>query len=392
MTRCVLKASIICLIGWSAATARAEDANCLVRITFDPSSLPLSYDTVEALAETSGVVRAAAREFEPAFRDLRDSGLEFSDIVTITFTPVGHEAKPGASPVAPTRNVLLGRLCVGVERDVSLAEEIAEKLLARICARLEAILAETSEADRERLEQRLALAREEAERAAQRLTELQKLQQSLCTEAGQFDLVRELILDKIRSWEREQQSLDMKLAAHKARQKAVSEQLARVAREVTKTAAEDPVLAELEKVVKLREPATEHAKALAAKGAASQADVSQAEEILALARADVARQRQVASQAAGGKLLGELNQDLMTVAIDLAETEARLLFVRTQLTEIRSRKLLELADRYERDVAMQLPVAREAFQEAIERQQELEQQLRSYQPPSVTILGGTNAE
>jgi len=143
----------------------------------------------------------------------------------------------------------------------------------------------------------------------------------------------------------EVEDVELKLVTQRARRDAIAEQVAKLGAAASQAATADPVVLELEKVVKLREQKLARAKMAAeAKSASTQAEVkagllpvraaeeanaaatqqvADGEEGLALALAELAKQRQAASQAAGGSLLADLNKELTMLTIDLVETEAR---------------------------------------------------------------------
>jgi hypothetical protein len=52
--------------------------------------------------------------------------------------------------------------------------------------------------------------------------------------------------------------------------------------------------------------------------------------------------------------------------------------------------LLASADEYERKVDVLLPLARQAYEAAVARQQMLQREIKTLQPPVVTVIGGTD--
>ena len=146
-------------------------------------------------------------------------------------------------------------------------------------------------------------------------------------------------------------------------------------------------MAELEKVVALRQERLTYAMELVRGGVASDFDVQAEQEAVAQARAELARSRQAAVQRAGGEWLSKLNEALMGASGDLLSRNAELKTVETLLADIEERKLLELVNRYDREVRLEREMAEDAVREALDRMQRLTQELRSYRGPRVTVQG-----
>ena len=182
----------------------------------------------------------------------------------------------------------------------------------------------------------------------------------------------------------------MRLAALHARQNALTEQIARIGKDLEAKAQQDPVAIELAKVVALRERALQAAQERSEAKLFSEQEVRDVEEKLALARADLAKQRQVANQLAGGNLLADFNKEVVNLAVEIAEVEAQREAVRERAAQIHERKLLELADRYDREVRPQLPLAEHAIEQALQRELQINTQLSAYRPPTLTVPGGSS--
>jgi DNA repair exonuclease SbcCD ATPase subunit len=280
------------------------------------------------------------------------------------------------------------RLHVIVERSVPDADGKARQLLDALCRRLAQVFSERSAEALSRRREELTQAEEQVKQAEQRLAQVQELQQKLYAEAGQTELSQAAVLADLQGWEREQQEREAKLAALHARQNALLEQIARIGQEIKTRAQEDPVAIELQKVVELRERALAKTRELAKQGLVSSDDeVAAGEERLALARAELAKQRQAASLAAGGSLLADLNKDVVSLAADIAESEARREYFRGRMAQAREQKLLELANRYEGEVGPQLKAAEQGVRIALDRRLEAEEQLARCRPATVTVLG-----
>lgn len=353
------------------------EATCVLTITSGSTEALLNYDMLDGLLRSNGVLREAAREVgipeerldHPDFTC--DTGLE----VTVTSGGPGERG-------------LSGVLYVRIDRDQPGAGALAERLMRAMCKRLTDVLGENGKAERTLLEARLAAAEKAAADAQRRLAAIHEMQQQVCDAAGQTQFSRPAVLEARYAAETQLRELDTKLVGLRARQKALAEQVARIGQEAEKATTSDAVAAELEKVVKFHEAELERARTRFKAAVCSEQDVDAAEVRLAEARAELARQRQVASANAGGNLLAEINKEVLTLAVDIAETEARREFVSKQLTQTYDKKLLELADRYEREVEIPLPAARTAVERATRDLEDIRARVQEFRPPTVTILGG----
>ena len=86
--------------------------------------------------------------------------------------------------------------------------------------------------------------------------------------------------------------------------------------------------------------------------------------------------------------LGKLNADLAGLSIETAEMEGRLGYIKQQLGQIKAKNLLELADLFEREIALRLGPAAEAVEQAIGWRNDLRRQLQTARPPAVSVIGG----
>ncbi len=384
MKRLLTVSILLWSVGLLAAPAAvAGEASCLVRVVYDPNQLPLGHDRLNAIVGSSGVLGAAAQDAEGVMAFLKENETTLNDYVSAELRPSGN-SNTG-------ENVVFGRLRVAVAeewRQTPLTDQQAQIILRGICERLRNVLTEIGQQDRERLAGRVAAAAKEVERATGRLSELHELQHVICAEAGQADLDRDLILHNSRGWRSEVRHMEMRLAGRAARRDALTEQIAEIAAQVEARVDEDPVLAELAKIVELREQQVARAHALTAENLSLPEEGVGAEEELARIRAEFAERRQAAADEAGGHLLREFNQELIGIALDVSETSAQLQMMQGMLAKASERRLMELADRAEREVSLYLPLVRSTVQRAIMEHEELTQRLRMYQPPAVTIIGG----
>lgn len=393
MRPCLSKAAIVFVLGWSALFAAIPDeaaaqdtgpdveaqyAGCVLKITCG-NDLALNRKTLTALLNSSGVLGAALAEVpdldEPAKGSANVRISEDSQLMT----------REGEQLLA---TALFG-VDLFVQAERSQAERShAERILRGVCRRLDSELKRHSDVEQQHLRTQVAEVRAAVGQAEQRFKELQAVRQELSAAAGQSELSRDVVSGQIQTDERQERELDQQLAGLRARRGALAEQIARIGSQAAAEVEDDPVVVELAKVVELREANLKRWQELVADGRAPTNEQQTAQEALALAKAELARQRQAASQRAGGDLLAELNKELVRLTVDIAAAEAQREFIRQRLTQAREKKLLELADRYEREVRTQLAAAEQVLRDTLKRQADLESRLANYRPPTVTVLGG----
>ena len=213
------------------------------------------------------------------------------------------------------------------------------------------------------------------ERAKRVMEEVRELDFNLDAIRRRIKEKRELVLDKanrpdlqsltagMAKLEDDRQRLEVDLAGMEARLAAVQEQIARASEEAKKQAADDPVLAELEKAVAARQKLMDVTRKLYESGQASFSDVTVAEAALIDARINGLDRRGTAS-AKGADALTPLTRDLQNVSIELRDRKARLQLVEQQLKPLRAvaREFLDLEGMQEEAAAL-----RRSWEDANER-------------------------
>jgi chromosome segregation ATPase len=345
----------------------------MLQLTYSMAEFPVSPDTLRGLLRSPAVLDAAAAELGLSAEEVRSVSVELD--------------KP-SNYARPDRLSSLGAvLRITLQTARPDAQKCAARLASDMCKRLGAVLAASSEPERQRLQERLEATRRARADAERRLREIHARQEQLCATAGQVTLSREAVLDMLRTAESSVRDLELRLVGLHARQDALVEQIARIGSETDKKADEDPAVAELAKIVGLRETKLQRVLDIVKKAQATEVETADAEEAVAMARAELARQRQAVAQAAGLNLLDDLRKELFTLSAGIAEAEAERALLRARLAEAQEKKLLELADQYEREVELPLASARNALHEATKQVEEMEQQAGAYRPPSLTVLG-----
>jgi predicted nucleic acid-binding Zn-ribbon protein len=172
-----------------------------------------------------------------------------------------------------------------------------------------------AEEDVNEIERSLAWLRDEIGRTEQEVRQV----------TGRADASVEAIRASAPKLDDERLALKLQIVGKQARQQALATAIERLSKAAAERAKDDPVAAELEKVVVARERALARTLTIRKAGQpVSEAEVSAAEVDLAESRARMLERRDAVSQANGGDLLTALNRELATVSIDLAEAEAKL--------------------------------------------------------------------
>ena len=230
----------------------------------------------------------------------------------------------------------------------------------------------------------LRVAEENLASARATLASLRKAQREFYEEAGRTDLSRESIMAEAKALETEGQKLQMDQIGHTARQKALTARIADIALKAERRAAEDPVAAELKKVVDLRERELDLAKKRCDAGQMPTSEVGAIEIKVAEARAEWLKRREAAGNLAGRDLLAKLNEELLTLEVDNAETAARYEHIEKQLAK--NRKILPIADGYQDNIADALRLAEREVQNTLQQRSDAERQARDFVPPTVVVV------
>ena len=161
-----------------------------------------------------------------------------------------------------------------------------------------------------------------------------EMQAKLLNLSGRADLSAASLLPSIGKLEDEKQRLELELAGMGARLEAVQEQIAEATAAAKEQAADDPVIAELEKAVAARQNLLELARKRFEAGLVQPHEMAAAEAELAEARVQLLDRRGLAS-ARGGDAVAPLTRELQTLAIDVRDRKARLKHVAKRLEPLR---------------------------------------------------------
>jgi hypothetical protein len=283
-----LLAAIVLLTAASAKEGRKEAkkelsntriANCLVKITCDPAVLPLSLETIDHLLHSSGVGGKAIREVfgVAALPGGESEGLVDFGIEPLSEEPSSDEPKAGGrmygvtpdaefereirafgrkkqvtpipdGPTYASEQILFFQLAVELEPDdiKPAAEEFMKALIDNLHKTLNAAFKDYSK----RFRMQLAFAQKDTEDAER---DLRRLQGTLRSILGSYNLEREVILDDINRSREEWRDTEMELETNEAFVNATSKRIAETEKKMMNKLANDPVLAELQKMIKIHE-------------------------------------------------------------------------------------------------------------------------------------------
>lgn len=373
------------------------EASCVIRIDFDPATLPLSQQLAYALIRSAPIAGRAAKETSCEGLDYSLNleplaGLEGSGPSRYSTQPprrapasVRRPFAPGTGLAAP--GTFIANLTARASQDKGATKAKLESFLAAVCSRLEKALIQAVTASGAQMEGRLKQLADELTQAQKRLEVLKDEQRALSAKAGGGELSRKSVLRRIAQLESDRRSLEDKAAVRAARLRATQEQIAKSGREAADKLKDDPIAAELAKIIKVRESQLRLTVAARKEGRASEAEVGEAEAELAEARVELAKRREEVSRAVGAEMLKELNQELVHLSISTAERKAQLELLTNALLDLKTTDLLRLADKFEQ-LEREIRLAEKLYWDLAESRRRLARQLRDLRMPAVTVIGG----
>ncbi len=196
----------------------------------------------------------------------------------------------------------------------------ADELVARMKKLVEEKDAEARRSEMDPTERGIEESQSRIENAQQELT---TLRDQLRQKTGRIDVSVTKLNDAAQKLDDQRQDLELAKLGKQSRIKAIQDAVARLSKQVEQKVKDDPIAAELQKVVDAREVQVEHARAMVKLGRGGeglQNAIAQAAEAKAKL---LERQRESAADAGGGQI-DSLNQELTTLNIDLAEIDAKL--------------------------------------------------------------------
>jgi hypothetical protein len=345
------------MVATPPAMAKGDSAQALVRITFDPKQCLLNEAVFQQYLQSPAVRGEAIAKMRDKVK-LVAGASSFGIEATLA----------GAS-----ENQLLVKLDVWTPKN---DPPVAKEFLKLVLWNLNALLEKAGTLD----ENRMAMMDHDLDATTKKVTVERENLSRFIQENGSQDLSRTAAFARSSAIQAEMEKVYMDLAGKQARQHALEEQSKRLAEKIAVSSKDDPMLAELEKVVKLREDELAATKGLAKAAVVSTAEVAACEVKVADARVELLKRKEAAS-ATGRELLAKLRDEEVSLAMDIWELEAR----HNLLNEARSRAadFMKASAEYE-----QLVQAKEMAERDLEKSTQQNQDARKQRGnvPAVTVI------
>jgi hypothetical protein len=410
-------------------------ASCLVKITTDEAILPLDEFAVDYLLRSSGVAGKAAREVLETSPDVASELFEIEEIYSNVFpdsadgtggmgippgTTVPGRRSPTAArstsrtptpsttssfgrttpPRAPTRfpispiptvaqplsstteQTILFHLSVDFSQ-TSTEEPIkpaAEEFMAALIENLRTALSGASEQYSAKLNKQLRLADEETARAEHELVQMQAKLREI---SDSRDLSRNVILRDISSLRQRLQSTVMQRASDETIYEATTKQIAEEQARRKKLIENDPITREFESILQVHEKRLKDTQRRYEAGEVPAAEVENVREKIIRARIDLAKRKEEISTP-GGIAINVTNEELVQLSTKIALAQQEISSLEKQLKDA-ERRLIS-ADDYEL-LSLKAEIARQSLEETLLWRARLGRNIRSIQPPDVTVIG-----
>ncbi|MDH4241737.1 MAG: hypothetical protein OEW48_19425, partial [Phycisphaerae bacterium] len=277
-----------------------------------------------------------------------------------------------------TEQTILFRLQVGLPND---AKPAAEEFMIALIDNLRSALSGAFDQYSTKLNKQLRLADEETARAEHELVQMQARLRSI---SGSRDLSRNVILGDISSLRQKLQSTIMKRASDESLYEATTRQIAEEQARRKKLVEDDPITREFMSILDVHERRLKDTQKLYDAGRASAADLEDVREKIIRARIELAKRQEEVSNPPGGIVLSSLNNDLADLSTKVALARQEINSFEKQLKE--AEELLEKADGYEL-LSLKADIAKQNLEEALLWRARLGRNIRSIQPPYVTVIG-----
>jgi hypothetical protein len=401
-------------------------ASCLVKVTSDPTVMPINEIVIECLLRSSGVVGKAAQDVlgissddavlcEELFtiEDLTHyssggsgipptsspSGVVEPLIPTPRATPTRPTTSPGTrrptTPRAPSvtnllpsaaEQTILFKLQVGlgdsVEETVNQpVKHAAEEFMIAIIDNLRKALRGAFDEYRSKLDDQLNLVGEEAQRAE---IDLVQMQAKLRDISGSRDLSRNVILRDIGDIRQMLQTAKMEQASNSALIEATTKRIAGEQARRKELVENDPIAKEFKSILDMHERRLKDTQKLYEAGRASTADMEDIREKNIRARIELAQRQEEVSNPPGSLRLSSLNVDVGDLSTKVALAQQEIRSFGKQLEE--AEDMLKMADTYEL-LSLKADIARQNLEETLLWRARLGRNIRSIQPPDVTVIG-----
>ncbi|MHC4395958.1 MAG: hypothetical protein ACYS1A_09930 [Planctomycetota bacterium] len=198
---------------------------------------------------------------------------------------------------------------------------------------------------------------------------------------NQMDISVDILLDKKQDLLQDKQELEMEVASLNARRSAIEIQIAKISKEIADKVKDDPITVELQGIVDGLTRQLVDKNKLKEAGRATSAELDEMRQKLARTRLELAREL---SNSARTYQLAQFNNEYANSMVGTAEKTAMLRIVTDQLRQ--TEQQLTAATTFDPRLS-RMRTAREAFEIADRRVNQLEILAANLQPPTVTVLG-----
>lgn len=225
------------------------------------------------------------------------------------------------------------------------------------------------------------------QRSAEAEQQIKQIRQRLRDLSGRSDISHQTLTNALSAIDEEVQKLKLERLAKESRRRALEEEIAKATKRIETRVESDSIAAELQKVVEAREQSVQQLRRMHESGQASQTEVAEGVAKAAEARARLLQQQRDAAAAAGGSALETFNRELMTLAIDAREIEAKLDYLEERLPALRAAvELLDESVRTENEARD----ARQNLDQARETMRRIRLHAENEQPPKVLLKESSN--
>jgi hypothetical protein len=323
--------------GEAGSVSGTREASCIVRIAADRDLLPLNESLVAHLLDSSPILAEPAREV------MGLAGEDIERAVTLYYNLLNEAHTKSDS-------VLVGSIFVAVDADAGRSRPAAEEFLRAVVQRLETALQKVARRSAEpaqqhaHVEQELQRVQAESRRSGTASVSCWRRPAgghcaaassiSFCAATGRLG------------------RCELVLAGLAAAEQALTEQIAKVGQRAVEAAETSPVVAEMAKVVELREQRVEYLGRMHEAGMVEGTEMTAGQNKLPWPRVQLLERREAAAARAGAGVLEKLNQELVQKSIEFAGALARRQTLQARLADMRARNLLELSERWASEVEL----------------------------------------
>ncbi len=297
---------------------------------------------------------------------------------TRTTTPTRPKPTVTQPPPYRTEQTILFRLQVGLGDE---AKPAAEEFMMALIDNLRSALSGAFEQYSAKLNKQLRLAYEEARLAEE---ELVRMQAELRDFSVSRDLSRYAILKDISTLRQKLQTAIMNRASDETLYEATAERIAEEQARRRELVEDDPITRELKSILDVHEKRLKDTQKLYESGSASAADLEDVKEKIIRARIELAKRQEEVGNPPGSVVLSSLNDELASLSTKVALARQEISSFEEQLKE--AEELLGKADSYEL-LSLKADIARQSLEETLLWHARLGRNIRSVQPPDVTVIG-----